>query len=324
MTTNVGLVLCLTLLAFGAAGAVGSAISAFAFRLLGSGLRRLPPAPRARAYLTLRLGPAALALMFTGVLFLPAFLIFEPRDTGETVGPALLLLAAAAALPLARSLRDGWRSWRATREVVRRWLEDAEPLRLSGSLPCRAFAVDARFPVVAVVGVRSPLVVVSRSVLDACSAEELSAIVAHEAAHIEGRDNLVRLLIRTAPDILSWTGLAPTFEREWEQAAEEAADEGAGRGRALDLASALLKVARLAESGPPLRPALATLCQGGSIARRIRLLVVDPPPEDRSADGRWRPRAGLSILTAFLALAAFPGVLRQIHSVIEILVGALQ
>lgn len=330
MTGVIALLLCLTPLAFVVAVAAGSAISALGFRFLGTRLERLRPAARAHAYVTLRLGPALLASLFTGVLFLPAFLIFEPRDSGETVGPALLAVGVLAALPLARAVWRGWRSWRATRDVVRWWLRDADELDLPGSLPCPAWAVDASFPVVAVVGLREPFVMVSRPVLEACSPEELTAIVAHETAHLERRDNLTRLLFRTAPDLLSGTDVATALERGWEQASEEAADDAAGRGRALDLASALLKVARLAEDRPALRPAVATLCQGGNIARRVRRLTGELADENRGAGWEGisiaglRPWAGLLPLASFLVVAALPGVLRHIHLVAEIVVGGLQ
>ena len=65
----------------------------------------------------------------------------------------------------------------------------AEPIDLPGAtIP--AFRVATAFPIVAVVGVVRPTLVVARSVLEACTADELAAIVAHEQAHVAQRDNL--------------------------------------------------------------------------------------------------------------------------------------
>ena len=60
----------------------------------------------------------------------------------------------------------------ATRRLTREWLATAEPVALSG-ITRAAVAVASPFPVVAIVGFRRPTLVIARSVLAACSPEEL-------------------------------------------------------------------------------------------------------------------------------------------------------
>ena len=97
----------------------------------------------------------------------------------------------------------------ATRRLARTWFAGARPVALDGiSIP--AFATASEFPIVAVVGVRRPKLIIARVVLDACSTEELRAILAHEQGHLDRRDNLRRLLMSVAPDVLAWL---PASER---------------------------------------------------------------------------------------------------------------
>jgi Zn-dependent protease with chaperone function len=89
------------------------------------------------------------------------------------------------------------------------WLRSAQPVTLAG-ISAPALVVESEFPVVSVVGLRRPRLVIARAVLDSCSNEELRAILAHEQGHIDRRDNLRRLLLSIAPDILNWL---PVSER---------------------------------------------------------------------------------------------------------------
>ena len=124
----------------------------------------------------------------------------------------------------------------------------AQPVTLAG-ISAPALVVDSDFPVVTVVGLRRPRLVIARSVLESCSDEELRAILAHEQGHIDRHDNLRRLLLSIAPDVLNWLPVSAKMFAAWRDAAEEAADDDAARTGAdgrLRLASALVKVARLA------------------------------------------------------------------------------
>jgi len=318
------LALCLTLIVFMLVAALTSAIVALAWSALQVRVDRLAARTRERAYLGLRLAPAVVGLLFVALFYVPAFLLFEPPDSGERASAKVIALAAGAALPLLACARAAWRSWWFTRARVGGWLADAEPLHLSGFSACPAFAVRAPFPVVAVVGVRRPLLVVSRAVIDACSEEELAAILQHEAAHLENRDNLKRLLMFSAPHLLAGAALSRSLERGWQQAAEEVADDRAGAPRALDLAAALIKVARLAQGCPAPPATVAAFCQGGDIDRRVRRLTEGPVRQAAHMRGSTLLAGFATLAAAAFALALQTGALDGLHSLTEVVVRYLQ
>jgi Zn-dependent protease with chaperone function len=274
--------------AFAGSGLVGAALVPWLWRRIAA----TTPADRAAALLRLRLFPAALAL--TGASFAAAsYLLFEPRANHENTGITLLMLAVlATVLGLGAIVRTGQLS-RATRNACRGWLRTAEPVIVPGTgIP--TLAVDTEFPIVAVVGVLRPRLIVARSVLAACTPEELATIAAHEQAHVTARDNLRRAMFLLAPDIVGWLPLSGRLLAEWREATEEAADDAAAASspdRRLVLAQALIKVARLAPAGwrPTALPASA-LYDGESIARRVRRLLA-PPRTDRPARTAWQQAA---------------------------------
>src|SRR5205823_6090137 len=106
-----------------------------------------------------------------------------------------------------------------------------------------------------------------RGLLEALTPEELTAGASHEIAHHRGRDNLKRLAMRGAPDLLHWTPAARALERRWAAAAEHRADATAAIVRSpaarLALASALVKIARLMPVDPPVTDPISTLVGGG-------------------------------------------------------------
>jgi len=82
------------------------------------------------------------------------------------------------------------------------------------------------------------------------SPQELATALQHEMAHAHRRDNLKKLLFR----FCAFPGMS-RLEAAWCEAEEMAADDAAvaSVGDALDLASALIKLSRLA----PVHPAAA-------------------------------------------------------------------
>jgi Zn-dependent protease with chaperone function len=217
-------------------------------------------------------GPTVIASGTALGAVLPAFLLFEPPHSGERAGVMLLVLAAVGGLHAARTIGRAIRMLSLSRALTRRWLRTAAPLEDSRwGLP--TFAIDAGFPVVAVAGLFRPCLFVDRRVLAACSGPELDAIAAHERAHVMRRDNLRRLLIGAC------AGPASAVAAAWREAAERGADTHAADSprRGLDLASALLKMARLAPPRTLEYTAFSTVHDGGSLETRVRyLLHVEP------------------------------------------------
>jgi Zn-dependent protease with chaperone function len=274
----------------------------------------LTPAARRRgssAALAVRLLPAASALLATLALVVPAFLIHEPARTEERPGTIAALLAAAGLVLAASLLRRTYRAWSATRRVLDEWERSAQPFAVPDT-PAPTFRIANAFPVVAVVGVFRPRLFVARSVLHALTPDELHAVMEHEAAHLRARDNVKRWLMACAPSI-GWRRAALSLERAWENAAEHEADRGA-QG-ALDLASALVKTARLASGGAHLRIPAAAFHGGGDVARRVHELVAaearpsDPPAPRRAA-----------MVAAAAALAMLPLAWPTLHRWTEVLI----
>jgi hypothetical protein len=301
---------------------MASGLAALVWRAARADLRRLAAHARADSVFLVRVFPAAAASVVVLGVFLPAFQRFEPRESGEVVAPSLVLLAVLSAGLLARAAARGWQASRDTRRVVREWLADARPVRLPG-MGVRAYAIQAEFPVVSVVGVIRPRVFVSEGVLSECTAEELSAIVRHERRHLAAGDNLKRLLLRVCP----MPPVGRDLDRQWQEASEEAADDyvaSASVPAALTLATALMRVARMAPRGGVAALPAASLCEGGAIERRVRRLLGGSP---RGATGTgWLVVArGLVLVPFALAFAVLVDAdrLHSVHRLIELVVETL-
>jgi Zn-dependent protease with chaperone function len=224
---------------------------------------------RANAQFLRGVAPTLLAVAAALGVVLPSFLTFERPHDGEPVGLPLLVLATVGAvqagLVIARAIVILWSSssW------IRAWSLRGHPLP-NGSWGMPAMLVDAVFPVVAVAGILRPRLFIDRRVYEACSPGELAAIGAHERAHVRGRDNLRRLLLG------AFEGTSSRAASEWRHAAEIAADERAADSpqRAVELASAILKVARLAPASALEGTALSTIHDGACLDARVRRLIT--------------------------------------------------
>jgi Zn-dependent protease with chaperone function len=277
---------------------------------------------RARLALALRLGPFLVASVVASVVAL-AFARNEPAGTQEHASSILLAAAAVGAWLL---ITGAWRAARSlvlTRRLVREWLAGAEPLALPGA-PVPARRIESRFPVVAVAGVAFPRLFLARSVLERISAAELRAVLEHERAHLDRRDNLKRWLVHSCPDLPLLDGPGRRLRREWEEASEVAADDVAARGgpdAAEALASALVKVARMSPTGAQLSASATALLSEGSLRGRVERLLE--PRREARRSRRPRPPLWAMAVLALCAGAAIPLPLRAIHAVLEAIVQAL-
>jgi hypothetical protein len=274
-------------------------------------------APRLRAGLLFRLRvlPGAGAAIFGFAIALPTFVAFEPFDTNEPLPRTMVALALIGGVLLAHGLWRTYTAWRATARTSAAWKREGRRLA-DLDTPIPAYGVDAPYPIVAVVGIRRPTLFIAECVLAECPAAELRAVIAHETAHVRSFDNVRRLVVRVCPDLVRDRG---PLTRAWHGAAEEAADADAARtpADALDLAQALIRVARLAPSCPP---ALASaFYSGGGVDARVRRLV-NPPP-DVAVPVALR---GSTFFVAAVALAgtfvlAAPAIDRAIEAAIRLI-----
>jgi hypothetical protein len=141
-------------------------------------------------------------------------------------------------------------------------------------------------------------------------------MLAHETAHVRARDNLKRFVLEVCADAMAFTPSGRRSRSDWIAASEDAADDAAAGGdaaRALDLASALIKVAKLAPArGPAFIPSSA-LYRGEDIERRVRRLLRSRPAPERSQPGRWM----LALSCGAVAALAFMPWLRGVYAALE-------
>ena len=272
------------------------------------------PAICAATLFRLRMLPAAAASGVAFAIVLPVFLAYEPRGTTETVPAMLILLAGVGAALLSRGAWRAFAAWRATRGIVSEWRRRGRRLE-TFETPLPVFAIEEAFPTVAVVGVARPALFIAERVLRECPADEVRAMLHHECAHVAKRDNLKRFLIRACPDFLGGD-----LDRAWARAAEEAADAAVVAGdprSSVELAQALIHVARLAPA--PDVPALASAFYlGGSIESRVRRLVQpEPAPQAHHRSGR------IVIAAAIACALAAAGMASSVHRAVETLIHAL-
>src|SRR5258708_14679453 len=290
--------------------AVASVLAVGCWRLLDWPLRTSPARTRAEMLFALRVTPPALALISVGLFLIPSYIGYEPYSTSEVVSTKLAMLAIVSAVGVAFALWRGLRSWFATRLLLREWLATAEELRLDG-ISTPTFRIRHPFPIIAVVGTIKPRLFVAGHVLQTLSQEEMKAAIAPECGQLAARDNLKRLVLRACRDALMIVPCGRSIDRAWSENAEAAADEhAAGRGSAvaLNLASALIEIARMVPAGAKASMPAGAVILGaekhGVIGPVHRLLTLAGAGGQQSKPIliSWTERIGLFLLLAALTL----------------------
>jgi len=305
-------VLLLGLAWFAAVNAVASALSWG----MGSFLASAPHVRRQGLLLAVRLLPSVSSVLFVLTMFVPAHLRFEPRGMGESFG---LMLYALAIVGVGLLWRSAGRA-AAVARAGRRLRACAHLSRIDGDI----YEVRG-LSGVSLAGVWRPRVLVGTAVRRRLTRAELDVAVAHELAHRHAYDNVKRFLMFCAPDMFGASRTAKRLEEQWRASAEWLADARAVDGdprRAIDLASALGKVARLGagSSGSPLSPAWSTLHDPPLLEQRVRRLVgPDVPTASRPLSRGPIALAGLA--GALLALGA--ATAGRVHQLTESLVHLL-
>lgn len=300
------------------AGLVAALIGPAAVRTAG----RMRPRSAARFLLALRLLPALLALFVVAGLCVPSYLWLETEKSVEEVGAGCLAAAVLAAIlwtmSTVRGVRGAARSFRYARSC-----ENLGRLSTQAESHAPVWIMDARQPFLALLGVFRSRVVISSPAVRALSAGQLNAALRHEDAHRVSRDNLKRLVMLLSPHLLPGLHGFDAIERGWARYSEWAADDVAAAGdahRSLDLAAALVRIARMGVPAAP--PPLATLFLGDTreISQRVdRLLSLAP----RAPAG---PRSVVGVFTALVLAAGsaacmlHPATLESAHRIIEQLI----
>ena len=286
------------------AAAASAAIAAYSDRLIRFA-GRMEARWAARVVFTLRIVPAALAMIAVIGLCIPSYLWLEPSAESEDVGVLGSIAALAGAAMVGRSIARGRRAIVEMQRYVA-GLRGKE-MRIAGGT---AVAIEGRRTTVAV-GLLRPVVFVSRDVVAALSEEQLELAILHERSHARARDNLKRLAMMLAPSAFSLRKIEQAWRRFAEWAADDAAVAG-DRARSLALAETLVRVARI---GAHREAALATPLLGEDFSARVERLIEGPA---QARAPRWEP-AALACVAAG-ALLARPSTLGMVHRVLEKLI----
>jgi Zn-dependent protease with chaperone function len=286
-------------------------------------------ASRSRLLFSLGTLPFLLAFLSVALLVIPAYLTHEPRHAAEPVSFKLGLLAFLSAAGIAVSIYRAIATRHATANLTADWLKRGKPIEIAG-IDIDAYEIEHTFPLVAIIGFLRPRLFIATRVLEILSPEEIAAAVAHENGHLAARDNLKRGLLGACRDALLIVPSGRLLDKAWSEASEEAADENAarqGNGVALDLASALVKIARIIPPGArPTMPAGVFLFgddETKGIKSRVRRLIslaaTGTRPGTRhpalTSFAVWLPT---STLFVGLAVAATnPYLLSSVHQLIE-------
>lgn len=307
---------------FGVVDFALSALAAVVGWQIERGASRLRPSKAASVLLALKLAPGVVAVFFTCVVFLPAQWQFEPKGVDESAGYTLIALGLLGATTLTLAARRAVRDARVTRTVERGWLGRATGPQTLAGWRVPVYCLPDESPIISLAGVRWPRVFMARPVLEAFTADELDVSLAHELAHHEARDNFKRVLVACSPDLLALWPLGRALERRWRAAVEFTADARAVAGsqeRALSLASALLKVARLAPVVGA--PAGGSAFYDGTLLRaRIDRLLTPADAEDSMPSHGRAWSVSLGGMTLLAASLAAEGAWLGVHAATEGLV----
>lgn len=291
---------------------------------------------RAEILFVMRIGPPVIAILAVAAFMIPSYLTYEPYATKETVSLKLGALAALSAVGVAFAISRGVRSWLATRSLLKQWLKASTPIHLDAiSVP--TFVLQHSFPVIAVVGAIRPRLFIARHVLDSLSEEELAAAIAHEYGHLAAQDNFKRSVMRISRAALLIIPCGRWLDRAWSEASESAADEHAAQRSsqvALDLASALVRIARMIPAGQrqTLPAAVSGFLMGEDapgvrfrVSRLVELAATDPRFLVSSAPlVRFIPWLVLTVVVVTsITIESRPQVLAAVHQFVEHVVAFL-
>lgn len=281
----------------------------------------------------LRMFPAAFSIGVVLFVAIPAYLALEPLETGERIGWKLGTVASLAILAVAVAIGRAVHGWMSSRRLALEWMRAAQPLKLDG-VDMESYRVEHPFPLLAIAGIFRPRLFVANRLLESMPSPQMSAALAHEAGHLAAHDNLRRLLLLLFPG-------PRRIDRAWLASSEIAADTYAarqGNGVAVELASALIHVARLfprdagrVDAFPPCMQMLAADSATGLAERVTRLLEMSELPDASAAEPWWanpwwaNPWSSIAVFGAagLLVYWTSPAGLHAAHEALEVFVRLL-
>jgi Zn-dependent protease with chaperone function len=212
-------------------------------------------------------------------------------------------LGATALLATLTAAVLSWRYGRSVQRARRRTHEHAELARMTGRiLPGAgpAMVLDAEQPVAYCVPGRPAAIVLSSGALAVLDPAQLTAVLAHERAHLAGRHHVLTGLTRALSACFPAVPLFARGAGEVARLAEMCADDAAARrsGRPT-LIAALLAMGTGTAVPAAVVPATALAATGCAVVSRVQRLL-DPP--DRALLVRYG--TALAAVTLLLAAAS--------------------
>src|ERR1043166_1468365 len=248
------------------------------WRLVSRSAKTLSSRRQEQIIFALRTFPIGAALIFVLAFLLPAYVLFEPRVSGESVSAKLAIISLVSLLGIGLAAFRVLRTWNVTRRLTTDWLKHSERIALD-EVNIPVYRIKHPFPVIAVIGMIWPRLFVAEQIFYSLSPDEFRAAIAHEYGHLSAHDNFKRAFLRVCRDMLIFPFLRE-LDRAWADNTEAAADEYAAavgaNSMALDLAEALIKVARIAPVNTSPAMPLGSFMMGsndGDLKRRVRRLV---------------------------------------------------
>lgn len=237
-------------------------------------LSRMRPSDAIFAHLLFRILPPTLAMLLTACSALPGYLHGEPIGTHELPGPGLFVLAlvgfASGYLPVFGAVSLLVRTHLRTAS----WLRNAIGEETFSDVPVVELSLDQ--PLVVAAGLIRKRIFFSQVLRELLSQREFRAVLRHEAAHCHHHHNFARLLWTLAPHILPASALEASFREVIEYAADDAAS--AVPGDALNLASAVVVLARRSMAMPSVLYSSLIQRDNALLARRVERLIAPRPP----------------------------------------------
>jgi hypothetical protein len=286
--------------------------------------RTMKPRMAARFLFALRSAPMVVSAFLVAGFCIPSYVWWEPDIAGERVGWICLASALLGISVCAVSLVRSGASIVQTERYLRRWRRESETA--DGSVESAdMLVVQDCAAIMAVAGVTHPRLVVSQRVMEALSEEQRAVAIRHETAHRSSRDNLKKLAFLLMPDAVPFCRGLGQIERAWARFIEWSADDEAVDGsqeRALSLATALVRVAKLGVQSAPPYLLSSLMSRDDDLAARVDRLLREPVYAERPL----QPMAAIPCNTVLIlgwvagTVLLWPGSLSGVHRLLERLV----
>jgi Zn-dependent protease with chaperone function len=251
------------------------------------GISRMTARCQERIYFAIPVASHVVALLLAMSVVGPQYIRNETNRLQEHVG---IVCMAGATIIAARYLYALLRAALLILQMHRAHKHDEAPVVLTGGTPVYT-SVDMH-PLLAVTGVFSPRIVISRHLLNNAefSSESLEIALAHETAHLCQHDNLKHLVLASLTLFNAGARQERSLQR-WRHAAEIAADDDAVSGnfsRAILLAETLLVAARTVPSQRMSVLSLGLLPHEEELDKRIDRLLRNDSTLAPTTTPSWR------------------------------------